>query len=226
VPVPSGAIHCLNGNLVWALQRLGCGEDPRVEAALAWLAGSIVGDPSIRYYRSGTRGPGFACSVNGGLPCGWGAAKALRALLEVPAHRRQPIVEQAIETGVQFLLGHDPVVADYPHSERVSPTWFKLGFPLSYWSDVLEVVSVLAQASHGADPRLDQAWEWILAKQDGQGRWRLENSLNGKTWADIEARGRPSKWVTLRALIALKQRASSQIANLRSQSVWLRSSAC
>jgi hypothetical protein len=32
----------------------------------------------------------------------------------------------------------------------------------------------------------------------------MKHSLNGKMWADIEAKGKPSKWVTLRALRVLK----------------------
>jgi hypothetical protein len=32
----------------------------------------------------------------------------------------------------------------------------------------------------------------------------MENSLNGKMWVDIEEKKKPSKWVTLRALRALK----------------------
>jgi len=48
-------------------------------------------------------------------------------------------MERAIEVGAEFLLSRDPAVADYPYTKRVSSTWFKFGFPLSYWSDVLEV---------------------------------------------------------------------------------------
>jgi hypothetical protein len=47
---------------------------------------------------------------------------------------------------------------------------------------------------------LANALQFILSKQDAQGRWKLENALNGKMWADIEEKGKPSKWVTLRAL--------------------------
>jgi len=36
------------------------------------------------------------------------------------------------------------------------------------------------------------------------GRWLLKHSLNGKMWADIEVKGKPSKWITLRALRVLK----------------------
>jgi hypothetical protein len=48
---------------------------------------------------------------------------------------------------------------------------------------------------------------WLLAgldKQDAPGRWKLENALNTKMWADIEQKGQPSKWITLRALRVVK----------------------
>lgn len=203
-PVPSGCIHCLNGNLVYALTRLGYGADERVQTALDWQARAITGEGAIQYLKSGTSGPRFACSANGGLPCAWGANKAMRALLAVAPERRPPVVQRALEVGAGFLLSRDPAVADYPHTERVSSTWFKFGFPLSYWSDVLETAEVLVSLGYGADPRLANALALILNKQDAQGRWKLENALNGKMWADIERKGRPSKWVTLRVLRMLK----------------------
>jgi hypothetical protein len=95
-------------------------------------------------------------------------------------------------------------VADYPYTERVSATWFKFGFPPSYRSDVLETTTVLVELGYRDDPRLSRALQFILSKQDTQGRWKLENSLNGKMWADIEEKGKPSKWVTLRALRVLR----------------------
>lgn len=203
-PVPSGAVHCLNGNLTAALVRLGWLEDPRVQQALDWQARAITGEPPIQFYRSGTDGPGFSCAVNLGQPCGWGAAKAMRALLSVPAAQRTPVMQRAVAEGVAFLLSRDSAVADYPYTERVSSTWFKLGFPLSYWSDVLEVAGLLVEAGASADPRLAGVLELIASKQGPGGRWKLENALTGKMWADIEAKGQPSKWITLRVLRLLK----------------------
>ena len=201
---PRGALHCLNGNLLYALVRLGWSDDPRLIKALAWQVGAITGESHIQYYQSGTSGPAFACGVNLGQPCAWGANKALRAMLGMPASLRTPEVERAIQVGVDVLFSRDPAVADYPYSGKVSSAWFKLGFPLSYWSDVLETVDLLVKAGYGDDPRLGNALDFILSKQDKQGRWYMRNSLNGKMWADIEQRGKPSKWVTLRALRVLK----------------------
>ncbi len=203
-PVPSGVIHCLNGNLLHAMIRLGFLDDLRVQRALDWQARAITGEGPIQYYQSGTSGPGFACAANVKQPCGWGATKAMKALAAVPPAQRTPAVRRALEQGAEFLLRYDLAKADYPYTGKVSSAWFKLGFPLSYWSDVLETLAVLVALGYGGDPRLAEVWRWLLGKQDAQGRWKLENALNGKMWIDIEKRGRPSKWITLRALRVLK----------------------
>jgi hypothetical protein len=203
-PTPGGVVHCLNGNLLEALIRLGCLQDPRLHLPLEWQAQSITGEASIVYYQSATSGPDFACGINGKLPCGWGATKALKALLAVPEKERSPTIREALDRGAHFLLRYDLVKADYPYTDKISSTWFRLGFPLSYWSDVLETLQVLVGLGYAGDPRLEEATRWLLGKQDRQGRWKLENSLGGKMWVDIEERGRPSKWITLRALRAVK----------------------
>jgi len=116
-----------------------------------------------------------------------------------------PILEgSGLKAGAEFLLAYDVAKATFPYTERVSSTWFKLGFPLTYWSDVLETAANLAALGYGQDPRLEAAWEWVIDKQDADGRWPLQNSLKGKMWIDVERQGKPSKWVTLRALRALK----------------------
>jgi len=203
-PMPSGVVHCLNGNLLSALIRLGWLEDPRVQRALDWQARAITGEDQAHYHPSGTSGPDFACAINQKQPCGWGATKALRALLDVPPAQRTPAIQRALERGARFLLRYDLAKAEYPYTGKVSASWFKLGFPLSYGSDLLETYAVLVALGYGSDPRLAEVNRWLLSKQDPQGRWTLEHALNGKIWIDIEQRGKPSKWITLRALRVLK----------------------
>jgi hypothetical protein len=207
-PVNSSAIPCLNGNLLYALQQLGYREDARVRQALDWLARAIIGDSGFTYLKSGTSGPCFACSANEGQSCAWGACKAMRALLAVPPEQRTSPMTEALQMGAEFLLSRDPSLADYPYTGRVSSTWFKLGFPLTYWSDVLEVLHVLTLAGYAGDPRLKPALQLVLDKQDEHGRWPLENALTGKMWADLEVKRKPSKWITLRVLRVLKSMGS------------------
>lgn len=204
-PVPSAAVHCLNGNLLYALRRLGFASDPRAQQAQDWLARSIVGEEPITYYASAVSGPGFACAVNEKRPCAWGANKAVRALLQIPPEERSPLIQRALQTGAELLLSRDPAAADYPFTGKVSSAWFKPGFPLSYWSDALETLANLIDLGYAADPRLQAGLEWLESKRAPDGRWKLENNLNKKMWVDIETQGKPSKWVTLRALKALKR---------------------
>lgn len=212
---PSAFIHCMAGNLAAALIDLGWLSDSRLQAALDWQARTITGEgvgsvntkgTPERYYKSGTSGPLFACAMNGKLPCAWGAVKAMLAFSKVPDSVRTKEIKSAINKGLEFLLSHDPAVADYPfgYGNKPSSSWFKFGYPIGYVTDVLQNLEVLAALGKAQDTRLARALELIEKKQDDKGRWRLEYSYNGKTWVDIEEKGQPSKWVTLRALRVLK----------------------
>jgi hypothetical protein len=203
-PRPDGVVHCLNGNLLAALIRLGWLEDPRVQRALEWQIHTITGKAPIHFTRYGTSGPEFVCQINENQPCGWGATKAMKALLAVPLGQRTPIVRRALERGAHVLLRYHLAQAAYPYTRKVSMSWFALSFPLGFWSDVLETLAVLVALGYGQDPRLVDAVHWLLNKQDAQGRWTLEHGLNGKMWEDIEHQGKSSKWITLRALRVVK----------------------
>ena len=50
---------------------------------------------------------------------------------------------------------------------------------------------------------LDKPLQVILDKRGTDGLWRLEKSLNGQMWMDVEVKKQPSKWITLFALIVL-----------------------
>jgi hypothetical protein len=200
-----GAILCLGGNLLRAMLRFGC-PDPRIGQSLEVLATMAVRD-------------GFRCRCNAsprvarhrdGLPCAWGAIKALGALAQAPAEWRSPAVKAAMEAGIAFLLSGDPAAGDYPAAKRPSALWQKLSFPLGYASDQLEALEVLSampsvpgKRAVGRDPRLAPAIEAVLSKQDEIGRWALGHTP-AKTWARFGTVGRPNKWVTLRALRVLK----------------------
>lgn len=202
---PSATIHCLWGNMVRALLELGYWGDERLARAVDALARSITGQGYEWYRKGGVQAPGFVCSANYGLPCGWGAVRALWALARVPAADRTPAVEAAIQASTDFLLSYDVARADYPYKERINSSWFKFGYPLGYVTDVLLNLEALAEAGCGGDPRLEEGVALVLSKQDETGRWKMEYSYQGKLWADVEQKGKPGKWVTLRAVRVLKR---------------------
>jgi hypothetical protein len=215
--IPSQAILCLNGQVLAALLDLGWSGDDRVERALEWVARVVTGEgvapteekgAPLRYLKSGTCGPGFCCGYNAKKPCAWGAVNVMHAFSKVPEHARTPLIDKAIDAGLEFLLSKDPAVADYPMGSGSKPSgnWFRFGFPLFWVTDVLRNLAVLTSFGHGSDPRLSGAMDLVLSKQDEHGRWTMEYSYNGRTLVDIEEKGKPSKWVTLRVLRLLKER--------------------
>jgi hypothetical protein len=211
--LPSGTADCLQGNLCEALLELGC-EDPRLDKAYEWMARSVTGEgvapmtdksAPVRYY-AGKCGPRFACGSNNKLPCAWGAVKVMLAFGKLPQNKRTPLIDNAVSEGVDFLFSRDPVKADYPcgYSSKPSGNWWKFGFPVFYVTDLLQNVEALAGLGYGKDPRLKNALDFILQKQDSQGRWLLDYDYTGKTWSDFGPKKQPNKWVTLRALRVLK----------------------
>ena len=211
---PSGTIDCLQGNMCAALMTLGY-DDPRLALAYEWMARTVTGegiapstetDAPLRYYAYKC-GPTFACGANGKLPCAWGAVKVMLAFAALPAEQHTPLIESAIRQGADFLLGTDPVQADYPTrtGDKPSRNWWKFGFPVFYVTDILQIVEALVGLGYGADPRLANALQLVREKQDAQGRWALEYDYTGKTWADFGPKKQPNKWVTLRALKVLKK---------------------
>lgn len=81
--------------------------------------------------------------------------------------------------------------------------WLRFGFPLHYNSDILEAIYALALLETPMSPNLKKPVEIIRNKMTLEGKWIMENSLNGKMWIDVEEKGKPSKWITYFALCVL-----------------------
>jgi hypothetical protein len=210
---PSGTIDCLQGNLCSALLDLGY-DDLRMDAAFDWMARTVTGEGlasledkknPLRYYAYKC-GPSFACGANDKKPCAWGAVKVMLAFSKLPLERRTPLIERAIQQGVDFLFSRDPAEADYPIANDIQPSrdWWLLGFPLFYITDLLQNVEALVRLGYGTDPRLANALKIIREKQDAAGRWALEFDYRGKTWVDFGPKKQPNPWVTIRAAKVLE----------------------
>jgi hypothetical protein len=137
-----------------------------------------------------------------GLPCAWGAIKALGAFAEIPALHRSSAVQAAIEQGIALLSEGSLATGAYPTATRPSPLWRCLGFPLGFTSDLLEALEVLGALGAPRVPGFEAAVSVARGRQDSSGRWMLEY-MPRNTWADFGTMGQPNKWVTFRALQAL-----------------------
>jgi hypothetical protein len=200
---PSGTFDCLQGNMCSALTDLGY-QDERLANTYDWMARSVLGE-NVKYHAYKC-GPDFACGANGKKPCAWGAVKVVLALGKIPKLKRSKTINLAIQAGVTFLLSIDPMSAKYPTTNDAKPnsSWWKLGFPTFYCTDLLQLAEALTLVGYGHDPRLKSVLDFIMSKEDNEGRWKLDHDYTGKTWGGFGKKGEPNKWVTYRVLRLLK----------------------
>lgn len=222
---PGGSITCLTANVGRALARLGHAEDERVRHALEYCVqvyrqlgcvDCVWGPPG---------------QLNG--YCHMLTPKLLLFLAEVPraqwpdgaedlrdacigALRDKQIVNclPAESREFQDLFWSTPTgereglkerfLAEHPSlSYGPKQGWLRFGYPLSYNSDVLEALAALAAHGEPRRPEYEEALAHVMGTADAQWRWTQRNTFNGKMLADVEQKGQPSRWLTLRALRVL-----------------------
>jgi len=83
--------------------------------------------------------------------------------------------------------------------------WLRFSFPHSYNSDLLEVLLLLGAAGARRDKIIDTALERLSSKRGSDGMWKMVGGLNGKMHGNLDHKGKPSPWITYRALLALKR---------------------
>ncbi len=221
-----GCIPCLTSNVGRALARLGWSEDERVVAALAYDVALFERLGTINCWQA----EGY--QLNG--YCHMLAPKELLFLAEVPrelwpagaealrdecvAKLREKEVFRSVPSEAREF---NDELWSLPTSKREGvrerylekhPTlhykekagWMRFGFPLSYNSDALEALWALVRIGEPPRPEYADAIELVRSTADKQWRWKLRNTFNGKMLADIEKKGEPSKWLTLRALQVLE----------------------
>ncbi len=197
----SKVVPCLTSNMVWALIRFGYLDDPRVRRGIEWIT-------TYQRFDDGDAAPPKEWPYHheacwGRHTCHMGVVKALKALSEIPEDKRSDDGRRTIEQGAEYMLRHHVHMRSHDPGRVAKSSWVKLGFPLMWQIDALDILLVLTRLGYH-DPRMQTAVDLVISKQDDQGRWILENTLNGRMLVSVEQKGKPSKWVTLNALRALK----------------------
>jgi len=206
----SDPVPCYNGWLLWGFYRNGYGNDPRVQRTLRWVVDTMRfsdGDDNVPDPDSGCWGR-HTC-VRGIIPI-------LRALAELPEAYRSTDTTRVLQAGVEFMLLHHVYKRSHHLDKPMNAKMTQLTFPSFYWPDFVEVLLVLTHIGC-KDPRMENAIAYLQKKQAKDGTWKLQRTYNERSKHDafpvatsLGTRGAPDKWITLRALIALKRWFESQ----------------
>ena len=181
---------CINGRVV----AIGAyfGED--VEGLVARLLGEQMADG------------GWNCEQENGATIGsfHTTICVLDGLLE---HDRatggRPDVRAAIQRGQEYLLVRR-LFRRLSTGEVIDPDFAKFAFPTCYHYDFLRALDHLRLAGVAPDERTAEPIALVESTPDADGRWPLDHVHEDNLVIPMEELGKPSRWVTLRALRVLR----------------------
>jgi hypothetical protein len=115
-----------------------------------------------------------------------------------------PRVTAARQAGEEYLLQRG-LFRRRSTGEVIDPRYTMFAFPPYWYYDVLRGLDHLRATGAPPDDRCAEAIDLVARKQDGDGRWPLENTHQGPTHVRMEGPdGAPSRWNTLRAQRVLR----------------------
>jgi hypothetical protein len=166
-----------------------CPEEPRLGKLAEFLLSAQKKDGSFSWDVNSNKGdPHTTICVLEGL----GQFRAA-----VPGHK--PLDIKVVEdAAIAFLLFNRLFIDDPDKRYR------KLSYPYRYRYDLLRALEYLANQQIPYEPRMQPALDWLQAKRKKDGRWFLENQHKGNVHFTMEEVGKPSRFITLKALTILR----------------------
>jgi len=192
---------CIAGNTARALLKFGYTEDPKVKSALEWLV------------KSQASNGGWSCFGSGGNLDSW---EGMSAFAAYPKQLWTRSVKSSVEKGAEFYLRKSMD----QQGGRYEP-WYRFHYPVHYYYDLLVGLDFMTALGYGDDKRLAGAVALLKEKRGPDGRWNLDavhpdveggmadwyskHSNQAPTPFALEKPGRPSKMITLRAMLVLSR---------------------
>lgn len=193
---------CFDGNILYYLNHFGYLDDPRTGKLLDFINDYYDSENTGWKCRAYPINPDAVFPVN----CYMGATKILKAFSMIPKKKRGAQMNEIIEQETEKIL--EQRIYKYlrnPDGGRKDKAgWKRFGFPLFYQADLLEVMVTLTRLGV-QDERMNDALQIIKDTRQEDSKWLLKDSFNGKMWANIEEKNKPSKWVTLKAMYVLRK---------------------
>ena len=197
--------HCYTGNMARALVRFGYADDPRVRKAMEWLVATANPRGGWTCWASG-KGPSPGRTLDS-----W---EGLSAFAVYPRSKWSKPMRECVESAAEFFLDREL----HQQGARYAP-WYRFHWPVHYYYDLLVGLDILTALGYGGDPRLGFALDHLKKRRRPDGRWNLdaihpdvegpparwyaEHPTHRPTPLAFEKAGRPSKMITLRALMVL-----------------------
>ena len=178
-----GAVPWLTARVLHGLAELGWCRHPRFQEGLAWLEDGEANHPDGGWWAVGRQSVTGECEVT--------AVALLGALTACADRPRQVLKERAVKSLVRAIVWAGAVPARCCH-------------PCLGRTDEVEILWALARAGVSLEPGMDLALRRVQLRQTEGGRWRRDIPVPTSLHVpDQGPLGDPSRWVTLKCVVAL-----------------------
>ncbi len=189
---------CITASTAKSLIQFGYADHPQVKSALQW----IVKDQK--------ENGGWRCGWRRGIIDGW---EPMSLFASYPREKWTRSIKLAVERGAEFYLEREM----HREGKRYEP-WYRFHYPVHYYYDILVGLDFMTELGFGGKERLGYALALLKEKRGTDGRWTIDAvhpDLEGQIAGlyarrppipfALEAVGKPSKMITLRALRVLER---------------------
>jgi hypothetical protein len=170
-------------------------EDPRLRSIAGYLLGEQMPDGGWNCHRP--RGATHS-SVNTTIL----VLEGLRHY-ELSRPAGVGVIRRAQEKGREFLLAHR-LFRSHRTGKVIKSEFTRFSYPPRWHYDILRALDYFQAVNAPLDPRLEEAIDIVRTRRGEDGTWKLQHTHTGKTFFELEQKGAPSRWNTLRALRVLK----------------------
>jgi len=194
--------RCIVGMLLQTAAYFDVGDAGRMEAIVNNLLDELMPDGAWNC-RKGRKMSNRPAPHHSSFHTTFSVLDGLREYAERRDGARQSEVLAAEWGAQELLLQHRLVYSDHT-GQVINPHFTMLAYPYRWHYSMLRALDYFARAGAPCDKRLQDAIDILKAKRRPDGLWPLEHKYAAKVFFNMEPVGKPSRWVTLRALRVMK----------------------
>lgn len=187
---------CLLGLNIRTFIMLGYKDDPRLKRSINLLLNTERPDG------------GYLCDIHKGKyktkpvkSCIRGSVKALLAFSHIPEYWKHDRIKKLID----YFLTRDGLFKKHNLTKFVNKDMERNSFPITWRTNVFEILLALSKMGYGKDSRLEKAWNTLDAKRNKKGLYPLDWTPSQSPWK-VGKRNEPNKWITLYTYLAHKSK--------------------
>lgn len=193
--------RCIVGMLLQIAVYFGI-DDGRIDAIVDNLLGEVMPDGAWNC-RKGRKMSGRPAPHHSSFHTTFNVLDGLREHVEHGKDYRREAALAAEQAALELIMQHRLVYSDHT-GQVIRSDFTRLVYPYRWHYSVLRGLEAFARIGAPRDSRLQDGIDLVKAKRRPDGMWPLEHKYAAKVFFNMEAVGKPSRWVTLRALRVLK----------------------